>query len=74
MLFISQISVIQAKKPTCDNQVNCLVDPCKFATCKKYPTAVCRSNYCGGCFADFYVRCKKVDCGNTDTGEQAVPA
>ena len=21
------------------------------------------SNYCGGCNADFYVHCKKVDCG-----------
>ena len=22
-----------------------------------------RSNYCGGCFADFYNGCKKVTCG-----------
>nr|XP_006822461.1 PREDICTED: neurogenic locus notch homolog protein 1-like [Saccoglossus kowalevskii] len=32
----------------------CEVDPCEESTCPKYPNALCRANYCGGCFADFY--------------------
>lgn len=36
------------------NTVNCFVDPCSVTTCSAYPTATCRSNYCGGCYADFF--------------------
>ncbi|XP_059142282.1 uncharacterized protein LOC131929914 [Physella acuta] len=34
--------------------VNCFVDPCMFAQCS-VAGAVCRSNYCGGCNAEWYV-------------------
>ncbi|XP_070559034.1 uncharacterized protein [Ptychodera flava] len=43
--------------------VNCGRDPCDKAKCPKYPNAQCRSNYCGGCNADFYdIYGNKVDC------------
>ncbi|KAH3750907.1 hypothetical protein DPMN_185445 [Dreissena polymorpha] len=37
--------------------VNCFVDPCSSFInhgCPGHPTAVCHSNYCGGCNADWY--------------------
>nr|CAB3267843.1 zonadhesin [Phallusia mammillata] len=40
--------------------VNCLVDPCQFATCPRFPQARCVSNYCGGCNHDFYIGDKKI--------------
>lgn len=43
-----------ATTTTACNTVNCLVDPCMFATCSAYPAAVCISNYCGGCNAEFF--------------------
>ncbi|XP_055955488.1 keratin-associated protein 10-7 [Patella vulgata] len=42
--------------------VNCLVHPCKFATCPSRPNARCVSNYCGGCKADFYENGNLVTC------------
>lgn len=36
------------------NVVNCFVDPCMFASCRAYAEATCRSNYCGGCNAEFF--------------------
>ena len=39
----------------CENPVQCLVDPCEVAPeCQLNQTANCESNYCGGCYADFY--------------------
>ncbi|UJR28289.1 hypothetical protein I4U23_009537 [Adineta vaga] len=64
MLVLCQASVVHNRSVKCDNPVNCLADPCRGATCKNYPTAICRANYCGGCNKDFYVGCKRVDCGN----------
>merc|ERR1712110_441299 len=43
-------------------QVYCFVDPCAFAKCEKHPEAVCKSNYCGGCNAWFYIRDERVSC------------
>ncbi len=34
--------------------VNCFVDPCRFGKCPAHPTAVCRSDFCGGCNARFF--------------------
>ncbi|XP_071098101.1 perlwapin-like [Haliotis cracherodii] len=46
--------------------VNCFVDPCMFAKCPSHPSATCRSNYCGGCNAEFYLDGKKITgCGNS---------
>jgi len=33
-----------------------------MAECDAYPDAECVANYCGGCFADFYMGGEKVDC------------
>merc|ERR1712137_450253 len=37
--------------------VNCFVDPCGQAMrtgCHGYPDAMCKSNYCGGCNANWF--------------------
>ena len=31
---------------------------------ERYPNAICKDNYCGGCFADFYVGGNQVNCYN----------
>eukprot|EP00794_Sanderia_malayensis_P014103 gene14103-15576_t len=41
--------------------VNCIIDPCEVAVCPAVPSAKCRSNYCGGCNADFYLNGKQVN-------------
>ena len=42
--------------------VYCFVDPCLVETCPAYPDAECVADYCGGCFADFYVDGELVEC------------
>lgn len=50
-------------KAPCDKDiVNCVDDPCRTATCEKFPEAKCVANFCGGCNAEFFVDGKKVDC------------
>ena len=41
--------------PNCTLPANCLVAPCQFASCPAFPAATCRSDYCGGCNARFFV-------------------
>ena len=51
--------------PVCpDGQepVNCFMDPCQFASCPAFPTAVCEADYCGGCYARFFVEMKSQTC------------
>ena len=50
--------------PNCTRPVNCFVNPCQFASCPVFPEAECRSDYCGGCNARFFVKGKEVtdDC------------
>ena len=45
---------------------NCFVDPCSVNRCPAHPTATCRSNYCGGCNAQFFVNGIEVtaECGS----------
>ena len=38
----------------CDVVVNCYLDPCLLSTCPQNPTAICVSDYCGGCNARWY--------------------
>ena len=39
----------------CDNPVFCFADPCEVAgECQINTPVECISNYCGGCYADFY--------------------
>ena len=33
--------------------VKCFAAPCSTVTCPAHPTATCKNNYCGGCFAIF---------------------
>ncbi len=42
-----------ATQPPC-MLVSCFADPCSFATCPGVPGAICRANYCGGCYAHFF--------------------
>lgn len=56
---------VTCQKDECPNRVpivNCATDPCSAAKCRKYPTAKCFSNFCGGCNAEFYVGYTNVDC------------
>lgn len=42
---------------------HCKVAPCDLAPkCFAYPNAKCVNNYCGGCFSDFYLNGRKVNC------------
>ena len=50
--------------PDGSKPVNCLKDPCRFATCTYFPEATCEADYCGGCNARFFV----------DKGRQEVTA
>ncbi|NQU68834.1 MAG: hypothetical protein HQ510_12900 [Candidatus Marinimicrobia bacterium] len=42
--------------------VYCFIDPCEVTACEYYPDAECVSDYCGGCYANFYVDDELVDC------------
>ncbi|XP_072174259.1 scavenger receptor cysteine-rich domain-containing protein DMBT1-like [Diadema setosum] len=45
----------------CSNPVQCIVDPCTFATCDLFPLAECRTNSCT-CVAEFFSRNEQVNC------------
>ncbi|XP_033125960.1 neurogenic locus notch homolog protein 2-like [Anneissia japonica] len=59
---------------TCQNgtkPVSCLFDPCHVASCPAHPDARCKSNYCGGCNAEFYDDVgNRVDCRECSSGEK----
>ena len=38
----------------CGNPVSCFTDPCLNSNCISSMNTECRSNYCGGCYADYY--------------------
>ena len=42
--------------PDGSQPVNCLVDPCEYASCPAIKSATCVANYCGGCNARWYVK------------------
>ena len=46
----------------CQTPVNCLVAPCSTSECTLYPDAECVANYCGGCWADYYLNNELVYC------------
>ena len=52
----------------CDYPVDCWVDPCEVADeCQLNTPVDCVSNYCGGCYADFYdMEGHLVDCYSSD--------
>ncbi|KAK3605484.1 hypothetical protein CHS0354_001472 [Potamilus streckersoni] len=52
-----------ADEPPCpegSTRVECKVDPCEVTKCPQYPSARCVPNYCGGCYAAFFVGEKNV--------------
>ena len=40
--------------------VNCLVDPCRFASLSNFLKVECQGDYCGGCNARFFLGTKEV--------------
>jgi hypothetical protein len=50
--------------------VACLLNPCQVSRCPNFPQAICKANYCGGCFAVWSVDGKPVDCGPVDPVQQ----
>ena len=46
----------------CQIPVNCFVDPCFVSECTSYPDAECIANYCGGCWADYYLDGEQINC------------
>ena len=56
---ISNISISN----NCLNPLDCFVDPCSVSNCYSYPEAECVANYCGGCWADYYLDNELIQCG-----------
>jgi len=46
----------------CQIPVNCFVDPCEVSECTSYPDAECVANFCGGCWADYYLDGEQINC------------
>ena len=49
----------------CQTPVNCFVDPCVVSECTSFPAAECIPNYCGGCWADYYLNGELINCNQT---------
>ena len=47
----------------CQIPVYCFVDPCSVSNCYSYPETECVANYCGGCWADYYLDNELIQCG-----------
>ncbi|EDO40776.1 predicted protein [Nematostella vectensis] len=61
--FLLCLAQTMAKPKVCPEGkplVQCFVAPCQYASCPAYPNAECVNDYCGGCFARFYVNRKEV--------------
>jgi len=56
---ISSISISN----NCLNPVDCFVDPCSTSNCYTHPETECVSNYCGGCYSDYYLDNELIQCG-----------
>jgi len=46
----------------CQMPVDCFADPCEVSECISYPDAECIANYCGGCWADYYLDGEQINC------------
>ena len=46
----------------CQMPVDCFADPCLVSECSSYPDAECVANYCGGCWADYYLNGELIYC------------
>jgi hypothetical protein len=45
--------------------VDCFADPCLVSECSSYPDAECVANYCGGCWADYYLNGDLIYCDSS---------
>ena len=46
----------------CQWPVSCFADPCAVSECTSYPDAECIANYCGGCWANYYLDGEQINC------------
>jgi len=46
----------------CQWPVSCFADPCSVSECTSNPDAECVANYCGGCWADYYLNDELINC------------
>ena len=60
------VTEIQILDDCPEGYVECLVDPCLVNSCPSYPNAECEANYCGGCYADYYINGELVDCESNE--------
>jgi len=49
----------------CQMPVYCFVDPCLVSECSSYPDAECVANYCGNCWADYYLYGELINCDSS---------
>ena len=49
----------------CQMPVDCFADPCLVSECSSYPDAECVANYCGGCWADYYLNDDLIYCDSS---------
>jgi hypothetical protein len=49
----------------CQMPVDCFADPCLVSECSSYPDAECVANYCGGCWADYYLNGDLIYCDSS---------
>jgi len=60
--LITHSLIISAECPPGVPMPMCSEDVCLNKICPAHPTAVCKMNFCGGCFHDFFLAGKKVNC------------
>jgi len=46
----------------CQWPVTCFANPCEVSECTSNPDAECEANYCGGCWADYYLNHNLINC------------
>ena len=59
--------------PNCTLPFNCFVNPCTVVKCPALPEAECRTNYCEGCSAHFFIGDKEVTDHCSDLPNPSVP-
>nr|KAI8752082.1 hypothetical protein BgiMline_014800 [Biomphalaria glabrata] len=59
LLIVGCMYTSEGAPTQCPNMVYCFVAPCGLARCSVLG-AVCHDDYCGGCYARWYVGSKEV--------------
>ena len=60
--FLPHADFVSKNSGDCDNGYSCYADPCSVSTCASAPRAMCTSNYCDGCIAEYSIGGEIVDC------------